>query len=977
MSGENSTIGIPFEEFLDHISDPAFEINSEWQICYVNERMLKSVGRTRDKVLYNRFWEVFPEARGTKFESEYRHVLKTGESTTFEEYYSPLGIWVDVRAYPSERGVIVYYRDISGRKEAEADIGQHDAILRTIENGVFLANEELEFVDVNRAYCELSGYSREELVGSRVSKVISEANLATAIEIGETVIAEERSRGSAEMELETADGCSILISSKFVPFTAADGSIQTIGVVQDISDQKNHERTLTSLHDVSRKLVETKSQGDVCGLLVEAATDVLDFSGVIVYLYDDVEKTLVPTAHSNDVEKHYGSLLTLPATPDSSITANVFESGETKNVNDVTGSELLMNESVNIRSGLFIPLGEHGIIVIGDNEAGAFDEKTTELIDTLAATAESTLNRLERETRIRAREKMVTTLHDATRELMQAETKKKISQVAVTAATELLGLSSVGIFLWNEQQGTLEPSAVSPDIRSRFDTLPVFESGNSIAWETFIEGETELYTDLRDEDRLYNQETPFRCELIIPIGTHGIFLSASTSVDAYDETDVESAELLSANVGAALDRADREQNMREQERQLQVKNQDLTRINQINTVIRSVVQSIVRTTSVDQLRTRICEHLIEAEPYCFAWFATRNSKTKELEPRAWSEENHAYLETILSTAEGQVEQELPIERAFESGEPQVVENILAHEDSSIWRKTALHHGYQSAISVPVCYGNMTYGVLEVYGVRSSMFTDEEYNVFIELGDIIGNAMNAIERTEALLSGSDTELEFRIPETDDLLFYLAREMNRRIELEALVPSSAGSWLLYVLVDECDPKQMVETAEKHVTVNQVSHIRSKNDRELFGIVVSDLTSLATVAEHGGTLRSISIEDSVGSIVLTIPRTTDVRTFVETFLELLPSAEFVRRGQVEVPNESKDIARELETQLTDRQRESLGLAYQCGYFAWPRDRTGDEIAEMMGITSPTFHSHLRKGLNSLLGTIIDRDQLSDLTD
>lgn len=978
MSAENSAIGITFDEFLDSISDPAFEIDDEWRITYANECMLRNVERPRDEVVNSTYWEVFPEARGTKFESEYRRALQTGEPTAFEGYYPPLDIWADVCAYPSDNGgLIVSYRDVSHRKEIETDLEQHNTVLETVENGVFFADEGLEFLDVNRAYSELSGYSREELVGSHVSKVLSESNLATAIELGETVVAGERSAGVIETELETADGRSVPISSKFVPFTAADGSMQIVGVVQDVSDQRAHERALTSLHDVSRKLVETKSREDVCELLVEAAIDVLDFSGVIVYLYDDAEDTLVPTAHSNDVERYYGSLLTLPATRDSSITANVFESGETTNLNDITDSELLMNESVDIRSGLFVPLGEHGIIVIGDSEAAVFDEKTTELTDTLAATAESTLNRLDRETRIRTREKMVTTLHDATRELMQAETKQEISQVTVTAATELLGLSSVGVFFWNERRGVLEPSAVSSDIQSRFDTLPVFESGNSLAWETFIEGETRLYADIGDEDRRYNQESPFSSELMIPIGTHGIFLSASTSVDAYDETDVESAEILSANVGAALDRAEREQDMREQEHQLQVQNEDLTRIDQINTVIRNVVQSIVQVTSVDQLRTRICEHLAGAEPYCFAWFATRDSKTGEIEPQAWSEENSAYLDTILSTSEGDAERVLPIERAFESREPQIVENVLTHEDSETWRKAALKQGYQSAISIPVRYGSRVYGVLEVYGARSSMFTDEEYDVLLELSDIAGNAMNAIERTKALLSGSDTELEFRIPETDDLLFHLARELDQRIKLEALVPSSAGSWLLYVLVEGHDPKQVVETAERHVTVDQVSHIRSKSEWELFGIVVSDLTSLARVAEHGATLRSISIESDVGSIVLTIPRTTDVRTFVETCRELLPEAEFVRRGQVQVPSESEDIESEITTRLTDRQREAIELAYQCGYFSWPRERTGDEIAEMMGITSPTFHSHLRKGLDSLLEAIISRDEPSDLTD
>ena len=971
MSSDDCIIGMSIEELLDQVSDVVFEVDQEWRITYVNERMVKDVDQTKKELLGEKIWEVFPEVQKKSYETKCRQLMETHDSITFEAYCTLFGRWLMVQACPSETGVVVYCHDISEKKELESALERYDTILTSIENGVFLANEKFEFIDVNRAYIELSGYSREELVGSHVSKVISDSNLTTAVELGKKVRAGEESVGVIETGLETADGDTLPIASKFVPFIASDGSIQTVGVVRDISEQKSYERTLTSLHDVSRKLVEAESREEVCDLLVKAATEILDFSGVVVYLHDDEDETLVPVSHSDDADRYYGSLLTLQSTPDSSITANVFASGETTNFDDVTDSQLLFNESVDIRSGLFIPLKDHGIIVIGDGEAGVFDEKATELTDTLAATAESALSRLDREERIQARERMVTTLYDATRELMQAETKESISQVAVTAATELLGLSSAGIFLWNEQKGTLESTALSPDVQERLDEPLVFESNNSLAWEAFVEGETKLYNDLHDEDRRYNRETRYRSQMIIPIGTQGVFLSGSTSVSAYDETDLESAELLSANVGAALDRAEREQNVREQERQLQAQNRELARLNQINSVIRNVVKSLVQTTSSAQLKNQVCRHLVGAEPYRFAWFATRDPKTGEIQRQAWSEENSAYLETGLLSPTSDTERDRPLDRAFEFEETQVVENILNSEEPETWRKESLKRGYQSAISIPVRYGDLMYGVLEVYGGKPSMFTGEEYDILLELSNTLGNALNSIEQTEALLSGSDTELEFRITETSDPLFHLARELDCEIELEALIPSSDDSWLLYVLVDGSDPKQVVGSIEQHVAVRQVSHIRTESERELFGVNVSEPTSFVIVAEHGAALKSLTIDGGEGRIVLSIPRTIDVRKFVDMCLKTFPNSEFVRRGQVQAPEQSQDIVNMIALQLTDRQREAIELAYRSGYFAWPRDRTGDEIAEMMGITPPTFHSHLRKGLNSLLGAIIDANE------
>ena len=52
-----------------------------------------------------------------------------------------------------------------------------------------------------------------------------------------------------------------------------------------------------------------------------------------------------------------------------------------------------------------------------------------------------------------------------------------------------------------------------------------------------------------------------------------------------------------------------------------------------------------------------------------------------------------------------------------------------------------------------------------------------------------------------------------------------------------------------------------------------------------------------------------------------------------------------------------------LTDRQREVLELAYHAGFFASPRLSTGDEIADSMDISSPTFYLHVRKATQNLL--------------
>lgn len=74
--------------------------------------------------------------------------------------------------------------------------------------------------------------------------------------------------------------------------------------------------------------------------------------------------------------------------------------------------------------------------------------------------------------------------------------------------------------------------------------------------------------------------------------------------------------------------------------------------------------------------------------------------------------------------------------------------------------------------------------------------------------------------------------------------------------------------------------------------------------------------------------------------------------------PQAELLRRQQVsQSRDESRLLQRRLARDLTDRQRSALEAAYHAGFFKWPRETTGEQIAESLQIAPPTFHHHLRK--------------------
>ncbi|WP_152040764.1 PAS domain S-box protein [Salinigranum salinum] len=141
---------------FDRVSDAFFALDRQWRFTYLNEQAERLLDRPAESLVGRSLWEEFPEAVDTVFETQYRQAMESQETVAFEEYYPPLAAWFEVRAYPSETGLSVYFRDVSERKANErrleqrakqfqtfGDVLSHDlrTPLSTLEGRLELARE--------------------------------------------------------------------------------------------------------------------------------------------------------------------------------------------------------------------------------------------------------------------------------------------------------------------------------------------------------------------------------------------------------------------------------------------------------------------------------------------------------------------------------------------------------------------------------------------------------------------------------------------------------------------------------------------------------------------------------------------------------------------------------------------------------------------------------------------------------------------
>ncbi|MBC6607451.1 PAS domain S-box protein [Hymenobacter sp. BT188] len=105
---------------FESITDALFLVDRDWCLTFVNREVERLLQIDRQQVLGKNLWTLFPDEVGGEFYHQYHHALAMGQAVHFEAYYASLQLWLEVKAFPSEEGLSVYFSDVTLRHEAQA-----------------------------------------------------------------------------------------------------------------------------------------------------------------------------------------------------------------------------------------------------------------------------------------------------------------------------------------------------------------------------------------------------------------------------------------------------------------------------------------------------------------------------------------------------------------------------------------------------------------------------------------------------------------------------------------------------------------------------------------------------------------------------------------------------------------------------------------------------------------------------------------
>jgi len=403
----------------------------------------------------------------------------------------------------------------------------------------------------------------------------------------------------------------------------------------------------------------------------------------------------------------------------------------------------------------------------------------------------------------------------------------------------------------------------------------------------------------------------------------------------------------------------------ERERRLRSRQDQLETLNRINAVVRQIIETLVEAPARDTIEREVCEQLVDSELYCGSWIVERTGDG-QLSYRTGAGDAEAVLERVRNCTG---EYENPVVQAARTGELRTTNSIIENESlPDELRAAAREDDVRSGIVVPITHEDATYGVLTVLASRDDAFSERERGGFRLLGETIGFTIMAVKNRQLLFADSVVELEFQIDGGDTFCFDLSETYDCTGSLEWAGTTSGGRIFQYVTVDGLDGETVLEEATTHESVEECRLIHDGEERCTIELRLTR-SGVRTLANHGATIRDVTVEDGVGTCLIEVSQDANIREIAEALTVAYENVELVARREVdrEVRTAAERRTRILD-ELTDRQLTTLRLAYYGGFFDWPRESTGEDIAEAMNIAPPTMHQHLRKGLKSILGEFFE---------
>lgn len=231
---------------LDQISDGVCFLDRDWRFTFVNRAGERIMRNPREVALGASIWELYPELRSTEFGIAYRRTMDERVVSTARDYYAHLDTWFEITSYPTDEGIMIYFKDVSESERTRREIGlqtrrirDQATLLEASRDAMIVRGLDHTIHFWNRAASEQYGWSAEEALGRSARELIyddpAEFDQATAI------VARE-GYWSGELRQRRRDGSVLIAECRWQLVRDDDGTAASIFAVNtDVTETRREQ----------------------------------------------------------------------------------------------------------------------------------------------------------------------------------------------------------------------------------------------------------------------------------------------------------------------------------------------------------------------------------------------------------------------------------------------------------------------------------------------------------------------------------------------------------------------------------------------------------------------------------------------------------------------------------------------------------------------------------------------------------------
>jgi len=251
-------------QILESIGDAFFAVDKDWIVTYWNKEAENLLGRKRDDILGKNLWEQYSDAIDSDFYNQYHEALATCKTMSFEEYYPTLQKWFEVTAYPNSKGLSVYFKDITLRKETDIRLLQanerFEKVTRATTDAIWDWDIENDIFHRGEGFDKLFGYDvKKTLTGDGFWKDSFHPDDLHKIKESLDLCLQDSSKEywRQEYRIILKGGEEKTVIDKGIVIRNGKGKpIRMVGAITDISHRVKHEREMLELNKILKKHIK-------------------------------------------------------------------------------------------------------------------------------------------------------------------------------------------------------------------------------------------------------------------------------------------------------------------------------------------------------------------------------------------------------------------------------------------------------------------------------------------------------------------------------------------------------------------------------------------------------------------------------------------------------------------------------------------------------------------------------------------------